>query len=109
MASTSASLCAVVMKQGKLSRMWMPRLRIMANSRSWYGWSSVKTIRQTEAKCLTAMGAPCSWQKALSESASFVVVSVSLRCSSGPASFRYESTAWQAASASGCRTKVPAK
>ena len=40
MVAMSCWLCAVVMKHGKLSRMWMPRLRIIANSRSCSGWSS---------------------------------------------------------------------
>src|SRR5690606_12631453 len=105
----SASVWAVVKKQGKLSRMWMPRLRIIANSSSCCGWSSSKWVRHSEAKLLIRSGAPTSAANASSSAAIAAVRWLSRCCSAAPCCLMCSSEAFAAASVSGWRTKVPAK
>src|SRR5688572_6867635 len=97
----SSSLWAVVRKHGKLSRMWMPRLRISANSRSCNGWFSWKWVFQTEANCLTDTGAPASAQNALMSATMASVRALRSCCNAPPSRLKCSSTALAATSASG--------
>ena len=85
MCRQSASLCAVVRKHGKLSRICTPRQRIIANSRSCSGCSSRKRRLPQRGEVLDTRWARLTApQNALISSTIAAVRALSASCNAGP-------------------------